>query len=245
MEESVLFCLRKGGEPSSGPIGKKCPGVAIVASIMLELALRDRLLQTGEDLFKLQGDQLTGDDIIDDTINIMKTAGAASVDEWLKSLIGTLVTRKGIPDLENRVYRRLVAKKVLQEEKTMLGGAKFPFYDNPEIDRLTQKLRNILSTTPIHIDELSTRDFCIVGLFNALDKPFVHRPGNALDINRIYPDKDERKKMRENVEALLQESNKDGNAGEALGVGESVQRSLARRIMRVTFLGAFNILLNL
>ncbi len=35
---------------------------------------------------------------------IMKDSPALPVDEWLKSLLGTLITRKGIPHLEDRVY---------------------------------------------------------------------------------------------------------------------------------------------
>jgi len=30
-------------------------------------------------------------------------------------------------------------------------------------------------------------------IFHALDEPFVTKPGNAIDINRFFPDKDERR----------------------------------------------------
>jgi len=209
---------------------------------MLELALKDRLKQTGEDRFELEGKEPTGDDVIDDAINIMKDVGPTPMDEWMKSLIGTIITRKGIPRLEERIYERLVAKKVLKKEKTLLGGEKFPFYDNPEIDRLIQQVKNSLSTPPNRIEELHPRDFCLVGLFHALDKPFANRPGNALDINRIYPDKDERRKMRENVELLLNENALEGSfTGETSAVSESVRHSILRRMIRLTFLGMFNV----
>jgi len=250
MEEAQLMCLRSDGEVSSGPIGKKCPSLGSAAGIMMELMLRQLLevvVEGKETRFRLKSDTTgnTGDDILDQAIHIILaenpelTPSGRSIDDWIKSLNGTLITRKGIPDLEKRVFHRLVAKKVLkQEEEKLLGliSEKYPFGDLVEIDRIQQHWKDVLGTSPANISSLSERDFCLMGLFYALDKPFVHRPGNAIDINRIYPESDTRKAMRVNVEAVINSESND-----QLSIGTAVHQSLVRRIIRVTVMGLFGI----
>jgi len=254
MEEAQLMCLRSDGEVSSGPIGKKCPSLGSAAGIMMELGLRQLLevVQEGkETLFRLKSEAAasTGDDILDQAVHIIlsenpeNSPSGKPIDDWIKSLNGTLITRKGIPDLEKRVFHRLVAKGLLgQEEEKLLGliSEKYPFKDIAEIERIKLHWKSILSTKPEDVGSLSERDFCLLGIFYALDKPFVYRPGNAIDINRIYPDSDERKAMRENVETIVSSESND-----QLSLGTAVHQSLVHRIIKVSVLGLFGILTNL
>ncbi len=57
------------------------------------------------------------------------------------------------------------------------------------MDSVAEKIRKMGAITdPTKSTELSDRDFSLLALFHALDKPFQSRVGNCLDINRIFPD---------------------------------------------------------
>jgi len=245
MEESVLMCLRQDGSVSSGPVAHKMPAVAVVTSIMLELCLKDRLICTTTSsgaVFSLRGTEPTGDDLLDDVIQVMKDKNDQTIDEWFKNVNGTLIFTTGIKDLVPRVYKRLCDKKVLTEKKGMLG-ASYPFDDLAQIGILTQHLREILHTDPLKVDDLNPRDLCLIGVFHALDKPFASKPGNALDINRIFPDKEEKDKVRKNLEVIFQFAKTEES--DVAAVSKAATQAVLKRMLRIALLGAFNVFLNL
>jgi len=235
------MCLRADGTPSAGmmpTIAHNTPKTAIVTSIMLEMCLRGRLeCSTDGQLFSLKGDSKIGDDIMDDAIEKIKDK-QLSLGGWLKNINGTVIFTEGVKDLLPRVYGRLVEKKVLREVKGMRGTT-YPFEDTQEIERLTQKLREALRTKDI--STLDERSLCLIGIFHALDKPYIHTPDNALDINRILPDKNERSKIRENLVTLLENANKS----EIANLSTAVSHSIVTRTVRAALLGWMSVLFNL
>jgi len=81
-------------------------------------------------------------------------------------------------------------------------GHKYPFANEKEISDITAEIKEaIMSPT---IDHLSQKMICMLGLFQALDKPFHYLMVNALDIRRIYPDKTELADARKNLAKLLE-----------------------------------------
>jgi hypothetical protein len=68
-------------------------------------------------------------------------------------------------------------------------GNKHTFKDVVTIERVADKIRTMGHITdPTKSKELSDRDYALLGMFYALDKPFQNRVSNCLDINRIFPD---------------------------------------------------------
>jgi len=167
--------------------------------------------------------------------------------DWIKYLCGTLIFHKGIENMENRVYLRLCEKGILKHDtKKIIGlieSEKFPFENVEYIERLTIHLHESIESIKVDLSRLTPRDFCFVGLFYALDKPFVNRPGNALDINRLFPDKDQRQKIRETLEVLFN-SKVDDESG-FKSVSAQVTETILNRMVRVAVLGIFNVLLSL
>jgi hypothetical protein len=72
-------------------------------------------------------DTPTGDDILDEAITIMKDQKDATVEDWIKNLNGTLIFKAGIKNLQERVYQRLVAKKVVRVEEKKVQNVVNPF----------------------------------------------------------------------------------------------------------------------
>jgi hypothetical protein len=245
MEEGLLMCLRKDGDLSSGPISQKCPAIAIEAGIMLELFLKgfiSRVENEQKEYFVICKEGTTGDDILDEAIAIMKDIKNATFEDWIKNLNGTLIFKVGIKGLQERIFDRLVAKGLVKKEKGMVYGFRYPFSNEAEINQLTQTLKNAILSD----GNLSPRTLCLIGLFQALDKPFIYKLGNALDINRIFPDKTERDKARANLEKLLEAAvETEGADNAAATMSDSMRKTIVRRMIRVAILGMFNILFNL
>jgi len=242
MEEPLLWCLRKDGDFSSGPIASKMANVSIVSAIMMELALRDRidLFRSNNTVeFKLRGSEPTDDDILNSAIEIMKNEKQVDMDSWIKKLNGTLIFNEGIKDLKQRVMNKIIQKGTLSIE--VFVKTSYPWKNEQEINEVAENIKRLINLSTDKIDTLSERDLCLIGLFYALDKPFEYRVGNALDINRIYPDKEERSKMRKNLDALIQ-SQKLNESGE---VANEVKKSVIRRMIRIMIFGMFTILFNL
>jgi len=245
MEEPLLYCLRSDGDFSIGPISSKMTNVVISAGIFMELALLDRLEVTKNGkkvLFALKGDNLTEDAIINSAIEIMKNEKEPhEIDSWFKILIGSLIFHDGIKDLKPKVLNLLVEKKVLSTH-----GKSYPFADTEEIKRVAEKLKSLANIPPSSVDTMNERDYCLLGLFYALDKPFEHKVGNALDINRIYPDKDERSKMRKNLAEIFKDNkSEDLTLNDTKAISTEVEKSIIRRMLRVMMLGMFHVFFNL
>jgi len=86
MEQVLLLCLRKDGDCSSGPIGRKCPSIGITGAIVMELYLQNIVVmeknEKGKVFFQLTppqaGDALdapTTDDLLNDAIKILAPLG--------------------------------------------------------------------------------------------------------------------------------------------------------------------------
>jgi len=246
MESGIVMCIREDGDVSSGPVSSKAPGIAFAAGVLLELTLRGLVQQEGKDKYKLLSDQKTGDSVVDDAIDITmkETKGeAVSIEEWLKNINGTLIFRHGIPMLRERIYDRLVQKKVLVkvESKTLgIASVKYPFAATDGVKNFDAALRK----AALEIDEkMDERTLCVLGLFEALDKPFRSKVGNALDINRIFADKAEREKARANLDKLFSED--VGTEANAKSIANAVAASVVRRMISIAVLGMFHILRNL
>jgi len=84
-------------------------------------------------------------------------------------------------------------------------GHKYPFVNEPEINAITQELKDAIMA--LTIDDLSPKMMSLLGLFHALDKPFHYLMTNAIDIKRIYADKTELANARKNLEKLLDSKN--------------------------------------
>jgi len=246
MEEVLLMCLRKDGDISSGPISHKCPALAIEAAILLELFLKghiSRVMQEERECFIISNEEATGDDLLDEAKRIMKDIKNATFEDWIRNLNGTLITIPGIQGILERVFTRLYLKKIVKKEKGLMS-MKYPFDNEEEINQWTQVLKDaIFAASP---DALPVRTLCLIGLFQALDKPFVSKVGNALDINRIFPDKVERDKARANLEKLLESSESTSTIDNtAVAMTDAVRKNILRRMIRVAIFGMFNIFFNL
>ncbi len=64
------------------------------------------------------GEESTGDDILNEALDIMKEKkDGASMEDWLKCLNGTFVFHKGIKDFRERLYDRLCTRGYLRQVK--------------------------------------------------------------------------------------------------------------------------------
>jgi len=127
---------------------------------------------------------------------------------------------------------------LLKKEKGAVFGYRYPFDNEGEINQMTQALKNAVLSD----GNLPSRTLCLIGLFQALDKPFVSKLGNALDINRIFPDKTERDKARANLEKLFEAATEtDGNENAAAAMSDSMRKVIVTRMIRVAILGIFNV----
>jgi len=250
MESALLMCLRKDGDMSSGPVSSKSPALGVVAGILMELTLSGYIQQEGTDKFKLIKQDKTGDDILDDAIEIMKeTKEATNINDWLKSLNGTLIFRSGIKNLRDRVMVRLVDKKILDrdESKTLgISSVKYPFSKTDGVEQFDAALRK----SAFDLQENKTvadRPLCVLGIFEAMDRPFRSKLGNALDINRIFPDKTEREKIRNVLDQLFAQGAESVSTEQATtkSVANAVTTSLIRRMISIAVLGMFHVLTNL
>eukprot|EP01112_Ceratiomyxa_fruticulosa_P011137 TRINITY_DN29_c0_g2_i2.p1 TRINITY_DN29_c0_g2~~TRINITY_DN29_c0_g2_i2.p1 ORF type:complete len:266 (-),score=47.42 TRINITY_DN29_c0_g2_i2:247-1044(-) len=260
MEQVMLLCLRKDGDVSSGPIGKKCPSIGITGAIVMELYFQNRIMmekgEKGKVLFQLtpppaggDRDTPTTDDLLNDAIKIIAPLGKPlEFSEWIRYLCGTLIFHKGIENMEKRVYIRLCEKGILKQDlKKIIGlieSEKFPFENTEYIQQFTVHLHQSIENLKVDPSRISPKELCLAGLFHALDKPFVHRPGNALDINRLYPDKEERHRARETLEAVFNTKEEGDDVG-LKGVSTQVTETILNRMLKVAVLGMFNILFNL
>lgn len=112
----------------------------------------------------------------------MKDKKDPTINDWLKYLCGTLLFTKGISNFRERIYDRLCEKGILREVQKILGK-KHTFKNLVEIDKVANKIRNIASITDnTKSNEISDRDFSLLCLFHALDKPFANKISNCLDI---------------------------------------------------------------
>jgi len=249
MEEVVLLCLRPEGSFSASLLGAKCPSVGIVGGIILELVLLERVKLTSDNnktLFVLSGEGLTGDDLLDDAILIMAKEDSkdCSIDYWVKCLNGTLITHKGIPKMQERVMERLMKKDILSYKHQKVLADKYPFsIDNPDIQKYVSKVRGNCLGDPQEIGaKADIRSYCLLGLIQACDKPFIHTIGNAIDLDRIFPRKTERELMRKNLEILLSE---ESESTEATVVSKKISSNIVRRMIRICTLGIFATLFNI
>jgi len=236
------MCLRKDGDLSSGTISSRCPAIAIEAGIMLELFLRgfiSRVPNENKEYFVISKEGTTGDEVLDEAIAIMKDIKNATFEDWIKNLNGTLIFKTGIKGLQDKIFNRLVAKSLVKKEKGAVYGYRYPFDNEAEINQITNALKNAVLSD----GNLPPRTLCLIGLFQALDKPFVSKLGNALDINRIFPDKAEREKARANLEKLFEAAAAEpaGTDNDAAAMSDAMRKTIVTRMIRVAILGIFNI----
>jgi len=177
----------------------------------------------------------------------MKDKKNASMDEWLKSLTGTLVFTKGIKEFRERLYDRLCTRGILRQVKKVVG-TKHTFKDVTKVDAVAEKIRKMANLEPSSSSTLSDRDYSLLALFYALDKPFIGKVSNCLDINRIFPDTDERTSIRKNVEALINNEAAQ-NSDKDLAINVQVSKKITRKILvhqiKVMTMGIFSMLTNL
>jgi len=216
MELGILVCLRKDGELSLHPLAHNYPSIAIEAGIILELILRKNVTQASKDSFVVTDATPTGDVVLDEALILMKDNTDATMKDWIRHINGTAWTT-GIKHLSGKIFQQLCDKKILNKENALIGH-KYPFANEPEIDAITQELKDAIMA--LTIDDLSPKMMGLLGLFHALDKPFHYLMTNAIDIKRIYPDKTELANARKNLEKLLDSKN-DTNA-ELVVDGQSI-----------------------
>jgi len=217
MELGLLICLRKDGELSLHPLAHKYPAVAVEAGIILELILRKNVTQMNKDNFVVTDTTTTGDEVLDEAIQLMKNVPDASMGDWIKHINGKIFS-SGIKNLNGKVFQQLCDKKILSKENVIIGH-KYPFVNEPEINAITQELKDAIMTPKM--EDLSPKLMCLLGLFHALDKPFHYLMTNALDIKRIYTDKTELSNARKNLERLLDSKN-ETNAEELATDGQNI-----------------------
>jgi len=206
MELGLLLCLRAEGGLSLHPLSHKYPSIAIEAGIILELVLRGNVTHTANNHFVISNPTPTGNELLDEALILMQDISDASIGDWVIHMNGTLLRPAGIRNLSGKVFQMLADKKVV-DKTNILMGHKYPFANEKEINDITAEIKDaIMSPT---IDNLSPKMICVLGLFQALDKPFHHLMVNALDIKRIYPDKTELANARKNLAILLAVDNEN------------------------------------
>jgi len=251
MEELLLLCLRNTGDVSSGIFGysEVSTGNGLAGAVIMELALHLRIsFGEAKDVIIPVGTGSTGDDIMDEALEIMKDKKNPTMSDWLKNLNGTLVFTKGIKSFRERLYQRLCDKGILREVKKVIG-TKHTFKDVNRVEKVADKIRNLGNISdPTKSSELSDRDYAFLALFYALDKPFQNRLSNCLDINRIFPDTTERATVRKNIEALV--NNESSQASEEdIVITTQVSKQIGRKILiwqiKVMTMGIFSLLTSL
>jgi len=247
MEEVLLLCLRNTGEVSGGIFGysEVSTGNGLAGAVIMELSIRGRLEIDEKGSLVVAGSGSTNDDILDEALMIMKDKKEASMEEWLKSLNGTFVFHKGIKDFRDRLYERLCNKGILRAVKKVMK-MKHTFKDVVAVEKVADKIRALGQITDASKSiELSDHDYALLALFYALDKPFQSKVSNCLDINRIFPDNEERVVVRKNIEALI---NNETAANEK-DVSMQVSKKLTRKILvwqiKVMTMGIFSLLTEL
>jgi len=241
MEEGLLWCTRQDGSVSSAAMSHKGSHLVISAGILLELIMRSRVTHVKKgntNTFPVTNEETTGDDILDESIAIMKKQKDPDITDWTKCINGTLIFKDGIKGLQERIWRRLESKGILKEETSsiVLGlghSTKFAFSNEVEIQRLTDELRNDALLDPVQQQALDERQLCRLGLFLAMDKPFRHTVGNALDINRIFPDKTVRETAREHLDKLME----GGTEEDPKTVSKELSKEIITRMLRIFLLG--------
>jgi len=254
MEEVLLLCLRNTGDVSSAIFGysEVSTGNGLAGAAVMELTLRGRIQilkkeNTNTEVFVVVGSGSTGDDILDEAIDIMRDKKDATLGDWLKLINGTLVFHKGIKDHRERLYQRLCSKGILREVKKVVGKSKHTFKDVTAVEKVADKIRKWGQITdPAKGPELSDRDFALMALFYSLDKPFANKVGNCLDINRIFPDINERTEARKNLEALVNNETSKADSSDITGqVAKQVSRKIFVYQIKVMTMGIFSMLTEL
>jgi len=252
MEEILLLCLRNTGDVSGGIFGysEVSTGNGLAGALVTELSLRGRIetrkaTNGKDDAFYPAGSGTTGDDILDEALEIMKDKKDPSMSDWLKNLNGSLVFTKGIGKFRERLYERLCNKGILREVKKVIGS-KHTFKNVTAVENVAEKIRKMGHITdPSKSSDMSDRDFSLLALFYSLDKPFINKLSNCLDINRIFPDTVERTQVRKNMEALINHE----TTSDAESVNLKVSKSIARKIfihqIKVMTMGIFSMLTEL
>jgi len=251
MEEFLLLCLRNTGDVSSGIFGysEVSTGNGLAGAVIMELALRSKITigEKGTEII-VSDSNLTGDDILDEAMEMMKDKKDASMGDWLKFLNGTLVFHKGIKDFRERLYQRLCNKGILREVKKVMG-TKHTFKDVVRVEKVADKIRSLGQISdPTKSTELSDRDYALLALFYSVDKPFQKKISNCLDINRIFPDSDERATVRKNIENLINHENDKVTDGD-IALTNKVSKQIGRKILiwqiKVMTMGIFSMLTDL
>ena len=120
MEEGLLWCTCKSGKASVSRHGVVGLPYALAARILMEFIYRgivEHKKKGSTYVFAIKKDEKTGDDILDEAIEIMKDNKEPTINEWVKCTNGTLLFEKGIKDMKIRIWRRLAEKNVLREVK--------------------------------------------------------------------------------------------------------------------------------
>jgi len=250
MEEVLLLCLRNTGNISGGIFGysEVSTGNGLAGAVIMELSLRGRLAINEKGELSVVSSEKTGDDLLDEAIEIMKDKKNSTMDEWLKSLNGTFVFHKGIKEFRERLYDRLCTRGILRRVQKVVG-TKHTFKDVTKVDAVAEKIRTMAKITdPAKSTELSDHDYSLLALFYALDKPFQNKVSNCLDINRIFPDTEERNQARNNVEALI--NHEASSASEQdININVQVSKKITRKILvwsiKVMTMGIFSVLTEL
>jgi hypothetical protein len=82
----------------------------------------------------------------------------------------------------------------------------YPFQTEKVQERITEELHEILIMDPLLIESKYLRTYCQLAIFHALDKRFQYKITNAVDINRLLPDHEERSLVRKNLRFLFEKS---------------------------------------
>jgi len=247
MEEVLLLCLRNSGDVSKGIFGYSdvSTGNGLASAVILELSLASRLDMNEAGELSVVGEGTTNDELLDEALDIMKEKKNAKVDEWMKLINGTLVFHKGIKDFRERLYERLCKKGILREVKKVMG-TKHTFKDVQTIDNVAEKIRHWGKITETaKVLEFSDHDYALLALFYALDKPFQGKMSNCLDINRIFPDTEERIVARKNIESLVNYEDPTKEAKLGIEISKKLRRKIFVWTIKVATMGVFSMLTEL
>jgi len=122
MELGLLLCLRADGALSLHPLSHKYPSIAIETGIILELVLRGNVTHTVNNHFIVANTTLTGIELLDEAIELMRDVSDASLGDWVKHMNGSLLKPAGIRNLSGKVFQSLVEKKNFRQNQYTYGS---------------------------------------------------------------------------------------------------------------------------
>lgn len=133
----------------------------LAGALLMELALNNRVDADLDKLFLVDGSPM-GDPLLDDALKVLNQE-QHSVKHWLKELLNQL------PDIRERVTRRLVDNGVLKVERHkvlwVFSSRRYPCIDNREEEEVLRRIRR----TVLEDEIPDPRDIVLISLVYSCD----------------------------------------------------------------------------